>query len=114
MGLLEAIEESSVMALADPGDSDSDGISGRFPIVTDPETGQARMGRFGYKGARALVSHQVAGALNADLGVTTSVFPILDGETAGGAAELSDADLDLMTRYTALLGVQARRDLADA
>ena len=63
MGLLEAISESSVMALADPGDADQNGISGRAQMVTDPETGQARLGRFGYKGARARVSHQVAGAL---------------------------------------------------
>ena len=114
MGLLEAISESSVMALADPGDTDLDGISGRTQIVTDPETGQARLGRFGYKGANARVSHQVANALNTDMGVTTSIFPSLDGEAAGGASEISDVDLDYMTRYTALLGVQARRDLSDA
>ena len=86
MGLLEAISESSVMALADPGDADQDGISGRAQMVTDPETGQARLGRFGYKGARAKVSHQVAAALNTDMGVTTSVFPVLDGETDGRSA----------------------------
>ena len=114
MGLLEAISESSIMALADPDDADMDGISGRVRWVTDPETGQTRVGRFGYKGSRALVSHQVAGALNTDMGVTTPVFPILDGETTGGTPELTAADIDLMTRYVALLGVQARRDLGDA
>ncbi len=114
MGLLEAISESSVMALADPGDSDQDGISGRAQIVTDPETGQSRLGRFGYKGASARVRHQVAIALNTDMGVTTSIFSSLDGGGPGGAAEISDVDLDYMTRYTALLGVQARRDLSDA
>ncbi len=114
MGLLEAIRESSVMLLADPDDADADGISGRAQRVTDPETGQARLGRFGYKGARARVSHQVAAALNTDMGVTTPVFPILDGETTGGTPVISTADIDLITRYVALLGVQARRDLSDA
>jgi CxxC motif-containing protein (DUF1111 family) len=114
LGLLEAVSEDTIMALADPGDADLDGISGRVQTVLDPETSQQRLGRFTYKGGRARVSHQIAGALNTDMGVTTSVFPILDGETTGGTPELTDADLDLMTRYVALLGVGARRDLNDA
>jgi CxxC motif-containing protein (DUF1111 family) len=114
LGLLEAVSETTIIALADPGDANLDGISGRIQTVLDPQTGQQRLGRFGYKGGRARVSHQVAGALNTDLGVTTSVFPILDGETNNVAPELNDADLDKMTRYVALLGVGARRDLTDA
>lgn len=114
MGLLEAISENSVTALADPDDLDSDGISGRPQIVTDPETGQPRLGRFGYKAAQARLKHQLAAAFNADMGVRTSVLPILDGETTAGSPEVSDEDLDLMVRYTALLGVQARSNLDDA
>lgn len=114
MGLLEAIGEASVMALADPDDSDNDGISGRPQIITDPETGQSRLGRFGYKGGHARVRHQIAGALNGDMGITTSVFPVLDDPTTGTGSGISDDELDLMTRYTALLGVQARRNLDDA
>ncbi len=114
MGLLEAISESSIMALADPDDSDNDGISGRAPIIVDPETGQSRLGRFGYKSSHALVKHQVADALNGDIGITTSVFPVLDDGTNGNGSGISDIELDQMTRYTALLGVQARRDLDDA
>ena len=114
MGLLEAISESSVMALSDPDDSDNDGISGRPQIIVDPETGQSRLGRFGYKGGQARVAHQVAGALNGDIGITTSVFPILDDGTAGSGSGISDDDLGQMSRYTALLGVQARRNLDDA
>ena len=114
MGLLEAISESSVMALSDPDDSDNDGISGRPQIVVDPETGESRLGRFGYKGAQAKVEYQVAEALNGDIGVTTSLFPVLDDGTTGTGSGISDADLDLMTRYTSLLGVQARRNLSDA
>ena len=113
MGLLEAISESSVMALSDPDDSDNDGISGRPQIISDPETGQSRLGRFGYKGSHSQVAHQIAGALNGDIGITTSVFPVLDDGTAGSGSGISDQDLDIMARYTALLGVQARRDLDD-
>ncbi len=113
LGLLEAVSESTIQALADPNDANADGISGRVQIVTDPETSQQRLGRFGYKAAKARVSHQVAGALNTDMGVATTIFPKLDGETNASALEVSSADLDQMTRYVALLGVAARRDLTN-
>ena len=114
LGLLEAVSESTVVALADPSDANADGISGRVQTVLDPQTGQQRLGRFTSKAGKARVSHQIAAALNTDMGVTTSVFPILDGETNSVALELSAADLDKMTRYVALLGVGARRDLTNA
>ncbi|MDB6124010.1 MAG: hypothetical protein JWQ71_3003 [Pedosphaera sp.] len=114
LGLLEAVSETTIASLADPDDANADGISGRMQTVTDPETGQQRLGRFNYKGGKARLSHQVAGALNNDMGVTTPVFPILDGDTTAGTPELTAADLDKMTRYVALLGVAARRDLTNA
>jgi len=113
MGLLEAIGEDTIMAMADPGDTNADGISGRVQTVTDPVTGVERLGRFTYKGGEARLSHQVAAALNHDMGITTTVYPKLDGETTAGPTEINDADLDLMTRYVALLGVAARRDLTN-
>jgi CxxC motif-containing protein (DUF1111 family) len=114
LGLLEAVSESTIAALADPDDANADGISGRMQTVLDPETSQQRLGRFGHKAGKARVSHQVASALNTDMGVTTAIFPKLDGETTNRPVELSAADLDLMTRYVALLGVGARRDLTNA
>ena len=114
MGLLEALSESTIMAMADPNDTNADGISGRVSTVIDPQTGQQRLGRFNYKAGKARVSHQVAGALNNDMGVTTSVFPILDGDLTGSTPEIDDVELDKMTRYVALLGVSARRDLTNA
>ncbi len=119
LGLLEAVPEDVVTALADPGDSDFDGISGRAQTVTDPETGQTRLGRLGWKAGRARVSHQVAGALNADMGVTTAIFQQPDcGSAQSGCGtpgvELNTADLDNMVRYVSLLGVAARRSLNDA
>jgi MoxR-like ATPase len=38
--LLEAIDEATIAALADPTDANGDGIKGRMQIVTDPETGE--------------------------------------------------------------------------
>ncbi|HXI85598.1 MAG TPA: di-heme oxidoredictase family protein [Verrucomicrobiae bacterium] len=114
MGLLEAVDESTIEALADPGDSDADGISGKVRTVTDPETGQLRLGRFTYRGGQARVKHQVAAALNNDMGVTTSVFPVLDGDTNSGPVELSDSDLTNWVRYVQALGVNARRDVTNS
>jgi CxxC motif-containing protein (DUF1111 family) len=111
LGLLEAVAESTILALADPNDSNQDGISGRIRTVMDPETAQARLGRFTAKGGQARVKHQIAAALKNDMGVTTSIFPNLDGETTGGAPQLDASELDQMSRYVSLLGVGARRDL---
>lgn len=118
LGLLEAIPETSVAALADPNDSNGDGISGRMQAVVDPETGQTRLGRFGWKAGIARLKHQVAEALNRDIGVTSAVFPSLDCGSSqqgcsGTSQELNATDLDKMVRYVALLGVPARRDLRD-
>jgi CxxC motif-containing protein (DUF1111 family) len=65
LGLLEAVSESTIAALADPDDANQDGISGRMQIVIDPETGQQRLGRLTSKGGKARLSHQIAAALNA-------------------------------------------------
>ena len=113
LGLLEAVSESTILSRADPADADQDGISGRVQIVPDPETGQLRMGRFGYKAAQARVRHQVASALGSDMGVTTGVFNSLDGEPAGAEPELAADSLANLTRYISTLGVSARRELED-
>ncbi|MDY7230358.1 di-heme oxidoredictase family protein [Hyalangium rubrum] len=117
MGLLEAVAETTVAALEDPSDSNGDGISGRIQYVTDSQTGQQRMGRFGWKAGSARLSQQIARALNTDMGVTTSIYPNHDCGSSqscpAGGTELSDADLDKLVRYVATLGVPARRNLND-
>ena len=120
IGLLEAVPEEAILDWADPGDADGDGISGRAQVVSDPTTGEPRLGRFGWKAGASSVRHQTAAALNTDMGVMTSVFPEPDcgpeqegcGNTSGG--ELSDAHLDDLVRYVSLLGVRARRDLDES
>ena len=114
MGLLEAIGESTILALADPDDADGDGISGRVQTVIDPLTGELRLGRFNHKAGQAKVIHQVASALTTDMGVTTGIFfdPLAHELSTG--RELARQDLDYLSRYVALLGVNARRNLNDA
>ena len=113
LGLLEAISESTVLAAADPDDTDNDGISGRVQTVLDPETGQLRLGRFGYKASQARLRHQVAAALNSDMGITSGIYSRPDGQAASDRPELSISELDQLTRYLSTLGVTARRNLDD-
>ncbi|WP_143870375.1 di-heme oxidoredictase family protein [Catenovulum sediminis] len=115
LGLLEAIPESTILEYQDIDDADQNGISGRASVTLDPVTGDTRLGRFGYKASTASVKHQVAAALNTDMGVMTSVLPNpdcgaeqLDCGPAG--AELDDIELDKLVKYISLLGVPARRD----
>lgn len=118
LGLLEAINESDIENLADPDDLDSDGISGRMRLVSDPQTSQTRLGRFGWKASQASVKHQVAAALNSDIGVMTSVRPVPDcgvaqSDCSPPGSELDDEYLNKLSAYVSLLGVGARRNLDD-
>jgi CxxC motif-containing protein (DUF1111 family) len=107
LGLLEAIDEQSMLAQADPDDCDRDGISGRPNVVTDPSG--VHFGRFGWRAEKVSVEHQIADALAADLGVQTRLFPGPNNQV-----ELDDADLERLTTYMRLVGVPPRRDVADA
>ncbi len=119
LGLLEAIPEADILALEDPDDADGDGISGRAARVLDPATGEMRLGRFGYKAATFSVQHQVASAFNTDIGVMTELLPAPDcgadqSDCGGIGAELAQGHVDDLVAYVSLLGVPARRRLADA
>ncbi len=114
LGLLEAIPEASIQTLADPNDTDGDGISGRIASIEDPtDPNIRRLGRFGYKGSQAMVNHQIAYALNRDMGVSSALFPTLDGDSSSQAPEVTQTELAQMNRYVSLLGVGAKRDLTD-
>jgi CxxC motif-containing protein (DUF1111 family) len=119
MGLLEAVPEAAILAMADPDDADKDGISGKVQIVNDYVTGQPHVGRFGWKAGKPDVTHQVAGALNTDIGVMSSVYPDPDcgsAQTDCGAKgkEIPDENLKNLADYIALLGVRAQRNWDDA
>jgi CxxC motif-containing protein (DUF1111 family)/cytochrome c553 len=100
MGLLEAIDERSLLLRADPLDCNKDGISGRPNYIKDPVTNALRVGRFGWKAEKVSVQHQVAEAAADDLDVGTSMF-----KDSTGKVELTDQDLAQMTTYMRLLSV---------
>ena len=118
MGLLEAITEADILALEDIADANGDGISGKVHRVIDPVTGDTRVGRFGWKAATTSVRHQVAAALNTDVGVMTSVLPNPDCGSAQAncgptGSELADSDLADMVKYISTLGIRPQRDYDD-
>ncbi|HTM43702.1 MAG TPA: di-heme oxidoredictase family protein [Polyangiaceae bacterium] len=108
IGLLEAIDERTLLARADMNDCDGDGISGRPNYITDPGTGVLRIGRMGWKAEKVGVAHQVADALEADLGVGTSLIP-----DSTGKAELSDDDYNDLITYMRLVNVPGQRTPTD-
>lgn len=119
MGLLEAVPEESILALADPDDEDGDGISGRPNYVWDVANGRTVLGRFGWKANEPTVAQQVAGAFLGDMGITTPLFPeqnctdaIAGCSTAadGGTPEIEPDDFQKVVLYSSTLAVPARRD----
>ncbi len=75
LGLLEAVPEEKILALADPDDADGDGISGRANRVWNPETRSLALGRFGWKANTATVLQQSVDAAANDLGLTSPLAP---------------------------------------
>lgn len=76
-GLLDAVPDSVLLALADPDDADGDGISGRVNRFFD-----GRIGRFGRKALIPSLAEFNEGAFQIEQGVTTPNIP--DEGTVGG------------------------------
>lgn len=123
MGLLEAVPEATLQALATASAGDKDGAVGKLQIVADLKNPAInRVGRFGWRGTSATVSDQSAAALNGDIGVTTSLIPKHECGLATNATDcraadaagpaLSDSDLELIQRYLSLLAVPPARHFA--
>ena len=70
LGLLDAIPEATILALADPSDSDGDGISGR-----PNRTADGRLGRFGRKASVPTLAEFTAAAFLTEIGATSPAHP---------------------------------------
>lgn len=129
LGLLEAIPETDILALADAADADRDGISGRASRVWSQEYGQWMLGRFGYKAGAATITAQSAAAASGDIGLSTPLAPAHWGDCTAAQADCraaphggtgSDEALEAPTTVMALivfyarnLAVPARRTIAN-
>ncbi len=97
LGLLEAVDDTTLLRMADPDDLDGDGISGRVQLLDEndlivevtsldavaDEGGPTRgipiggkyIGRFGKKGITVNLLHQTVTAYHEDMGLTTDLIP---------------------------------------
>jgi len=121
MGLLEAVPDATLEFMADPGDSNGDGISGRVNRVWDIASESLVVGRFGWKAGQPSLRQQTDAAYVEDMGVTSSLFPqeATAGQVGGSDGldddpEIPDAQVEGVLFYLRTLGVPARRDVNDA
>lgn len=123
LGFIEAIAESTIIALEDPTDADADGISGVASRVNAPAYAiadlpqQARispqLGRFGRKAGAVSLLHQTANAYNQDIGITT-VFEPVDVYTHREIdPEILASTVHDVVFYLRTLRVPDRRNAAD-
>lgn len=122
LGLLEILEDKQIEEYADPDDKNGDGISGRPNRVQLVGSDSLVNGRYGWKAEQPTLRQQNAAAFNGDLGITSSLFPAencspvqtqCSEAPTGGNPELSDAQLNQITFYTANLAVPQRRNVHD-
>ncbi|AKQ63278.1 putative thiol oxidoreductase [Myxococcus hansupus] len=123
LGLLEAIPDAAIEALADAEDRDGDGISGRPNRVVSVRDGKVRLGRYGWKANQPTLEQQVASAFSEDLGMTTALYPERNctpkqapckarPAEAGGPA-LPEHQLEQALLYLRLIAPPARRDVTE-
>ncbi len=125
LGLLEAIPQDDLIALADPDDKDGDGISGRPNWVKEEGT-PALIGRFGWKAGNAAIAQQSAEAFAGDMGISSPLLGKPSGDCTqkqpfcinapngntppDTGAEINAELFDLVVFYSRNLGVPVRRN----
>ncbi|MBS1970668.1 MAG: c-type cytochrome [Bdellovibrionales bacterium] len=111
LGLLEAINESDILALA-ARDLSNEGVHGKPNYVLDIEKQMAgnpypvSLGRFGLKNNTPSVFHQSLGALQGDIGVTNYAFPI--------ESIFNTPLFDAFKQKLGTLKIEATNEVADA
>ncbi len=106
-GLLDAVADSTLLALEDPDDANGDGISGRANRFLD-----GRVGHFGRKAFLPSLAQFNEGAFQIEQGITTSANP--NEGTVGGQPmppgvdplpepELSDEEVRLASQFVRFL-----------
>lgn len=130
LGLLEAIREEDILALA-ARDLSAEGVSGKPNYVFDigkslkGDPYPVSLGRFGLKANTPSVFHQALGALNGDMGVTNFAFPLesilgtalfasLPPGTIAGKVEASQEVAESLVFYSQTLAVPSRRSVTEA
>ncbi|HEY4241332.1 MAG TPA: di-heme oxidoredictase family protein [Kofleriaceae bacterium] len=105
LGLLDAVPDATIEALADPTDANGDGIEGHTNTVWNATTMQMELGRFGHKATEPTVRQQIAHAFLNDIGLTNQDFPASDGTT-----DVPMGQLDTVTVMVSAIAVPAGAD----
>ena len=135
LGLLEQIPDADIKKQAasinkDSANKNSDGISGKFNMAMDPQTGKVALGRFGWKAGQTKLITQNQSAFNEDMGLTSNIRPnescmpmqtacvkAATGADEQGngkpAVEVSDEVAKFVEFYTRNLAVPHRRNADD-
>lgn len=117
VGLLEAVDDATILAREDPDDRDGDGISGRGNRVIGAD-GTKGIGRFGWKASQPTLEAQVIAALHGDIGITSAARPDEDLTSAqraaidapsGGSPEIDAHKIGRIAHYCRVLAVPAQR-----
>lgn len=90
LGLINQIPSANILALEDPNDTNSDGISGRAHILSD-----SRLGKFGWKANVPSLEEFARDAMLNEMGITT---PNQSGLTFGASSdsdETADPEISL-------------------
>lgn len=117
LGLLEAIPETDIFALADENDANNDGISGKPNMVWDVLANTTKLGRFGWKAEQPTAGQQAADAAHNDMGLTNFYFPTEHCEGQPNCndglqtpLDIDDETTNLMAFYFQTLAVPAQRN----
>jgi CxxC motif-containing protein (DUF1111 family) len=124
LGFIDAVPDASILAMADPADTNGDGISGRPNWIHAPQYVSLRpnsisvngryIGRFGKKAATYDLLQQTATAYNQDIGITSSYEPF---DTYTGQPldpEVSNQTVLDVVHYLQTLKAPIQRNQTDA
>lgn len=124
LGFLAFVSDADILAMADPNDTDGDGISGvpnwiNIPSYIIPHQNAITqngkyIGRFGKKAAAYNLLHQTVNAYNEDIGITSLYSPI---DTYTGLEidpEVSTQTLNEVVFYLQTLKAPVQRNQNDA
>jgi CxxC motif-containing protein (DUF1111 family) len=94
-GMVEAIPDADIAAVADPDDLDGDGVSGRVhwvrPLEEADQSAPLRAGRFGWKAQVATVLSFSADATRNEMGITNRLI-MEENAPNGDVARLAQCD----------------------
>lgn len=123
LGLLDAVPDEDILALADPMDDNEDGISGRPHYSLPPEFTEIRENsvplgnnyifRFGKKASSYDLLHQTVGAYNQDIGITSLFDPIDPFSGLEEDPEISTQTLNDVVFYLKTLKAPIPRNQTD-